>query len=322
MLIDSLPRALLGALAAYALFYLPGRALVRRGSTALPLPFARILASTISSTLLGTGLAAAEKFSIEALLGGSIAVACAGFVAGRRFFPGPPTAGFAPAAAAAAKDWVGPTVAAMAMFAYWPAYPTFLGASDSTAYVATGVSLAHHGGLAREDDVGARVPVGLRAEIFDSMSQEFGSTGPPYRRMPGAMLIETLDAVRAWPCFFPVPSVWAATFVVAGATAEESVEEAAPGYAPVFAALALWAYWLLARSWLGPAWGLFAVVLLAASGPFYMGARLPLSEPIAAFFGLAGLAIVSTVGHRLRPLDAALAGAALGAAVFTRLETG
>jgi len=325
--LDLLPRSLVCALSAWALLYAPGLALLRRRGTTLPTAFSRVLASVIVSTLAGTGLAAAERFSLPALLACN-AVACCLLLLLRFRLDEPSDR--PPPAPAPVRDRVGAAIFALALAVYWPAYPAFLGASDSTAYVATGISLAHHGSLAREDELGPTVPMPLRQALFDSMSQVFGIPGPPYRRMPGAMLVESLESTRAWPCFFPVPSVWSAIFVVAGAPGGAKAEEAAPGFAPLFAALALWSFWHLVRPWLGPRWGLVAVVLLGASGPFYSAARMPLSEPIAAYFVLAGLAIVSTgagLGRTaadagLRRMDALLAGAALGAAVFTRVEIG
>jgi len=328
--LDLLPRALLFALSAWVLLDAPGRALIRRGDTSLPAAFARLLASVIVSTLVGTALAGAERFSLANLLIGNLGLAVVLLALRWRLGPA-----HADREVSASRDLVGPAVFALALAAYWPAYPAFLGASDSTAYVASGISLAHHGSLSRNDELGPTVPMALRQELFDSMSQVLGSKGPPYRRMPGAMLVESLDATKAWPAFFPVPSVWAAMFVAAGAPGGEKTEEAAPGYAPVFAAMALWSFWLLARQWLGRGWGLAAVVLLGASGPFYTAAKLPMSEPIAAYFALSGIAILTTAfasgrrdddardaehGPGPRRLDSVLAGAALGAAVFTRIE--
>src|SRR5205085_11340679 len=190
------------------------------------------------------------------------------------------------------------------------------------AYVAAGISLAHHGTLGRDDEIGPRLPPSLQAMLFDSMSQVFASTGPPYRRVPGAMLIETLGSARAWPAFFPVPSVWAAVFAAAAAPADGTAGQAAPGYSPVFMALALWAFWLLARAWLTPPYALAAVVLLGASSPIYLVGRMPLSEGIAAFFCLTGTAVLARARMHPDRIDALLAGAAFGAAVLTRVEIG
>ncbi|MFN2427762.1 MAG: hypothetical protein ABR587_15100 [Candidatus Binatia bacterium] len=319
-----LTNALVFAASAWALLYAPGHALLGRRDSALPIRFSRILASVIVSTLAGTGLAAAELFSLAALLACN-AVACVGFFLLRRLSRATRSA----TDQAPVRDALGPIIFVLALASYWPAYPAFLGASDSSAYVASGISLAHHGTTARQDDLGASLPLPVREVLFDSMSQVFGATGPPFRRTPGAMFLESLDATRAWPCFFPVPSVWAAILVLIGVPGIATAEEAAPVFAPLFASLTLWGFWLVARSWMGRRWGLLAVLLLGASGPFYFAARLPLSEPIAAFFAFGGLAILSAgarpsgaVGPAptLRTSDALLAGAALGAAVFTRIE--
>lgn len=312
---DSFPRLPVCLFVAWACFYAPGLALTGRRASSLPAPFVRVAWSAIVSTLTATLLAAAGRFSLPAVLAAN-ALVCVAALPLRRLL-----AAGAPEQASPPRDFVGPLVFALALAACWPGYPGFLGASDSTAYVTTGVSLAHHGTLYREDRLLTEVPPLLRPIIFDSMSQVFGSTGPPYRRAPGAMLVEDLSATKAWPDFFPVPSVWSAMFVQAGATGGEAREMAAPNYAPFFAALALWAYWLLASRWLGTGYALAAVALLGASAPWLMGARLALSEPIAAFFALSALAMLAAGGPGLGRADALLAGAALGAAVFTRIET-
>jgi hypothetical protein len=158
------------------------------------------------------------------------------------------------------------------------------------------------------------------------MSQVFLEPGSPYRRVPGAMFIEERGDARAWPCFFPVPSVWGAVSALRGGTLDE---RDAADFAPLFAALALWAFWQLARQWLGSTWGLVAAALLGVSGPWYTAAHMPMSELIAAFFVFSGLAFTAAAhtsaqgslqAAGARPADAMLAGAALGAAVFTRIE--
>lgn len=317
MSLDSLPRLAVCILFAWTCFYAPALALLRgRGDSALPLAFARVLWSTVTTTLVATILAAIGHFSLTAVMVVNLALPALSFPL-RKMFRGAGTDNVS----FPRHDFLGPLVFVAALVAYWPGYPAFLGASDSTAYVATGISLAHHGTLSREDPLGAEVPPTMKPILFDSMSQVFGDSGPPYRRMPGAMLLEDLNATKAWPDFFPVPSVWSALFVQAGATAEAARERAAPNYAPVFAALALWAFSLLARQWLGTAWGVAATLLLAASAPFFLFARLPMSEPIAAFFAMSSLAVLTRAGVAIGRVDAILAGVALGAAVFTRVET-
>jgi hypothetical protein len=212
-----------------------------------------------------------------------------------------------------------------------PAWKPFLSGSDSTAYLATGVSLARHGTLSREDEIAPTVAPLAKWGLFDSMSQTVGHSGPPYRRMPGAMLLESLDATKAWPAFFPVPAVWAAIgAAAAGPTA-------APIYTTLFASLSLWAFFLLARSWLSAGWAAVATVLLGSSAAFLTAAKMPLSEPIACFFALGALALHTEsrrwaggagTGDDAHPrssidgtaADAVLTGVALGAALFTRVE--
>lgn len=306
---DALTTLLRGFVVATVCFYGPGRALLSHATTEAPPTFARVVVSVIATTITGTLLAALERFSLANLLVADTALAAACFIA-RRWIPGDHGVSHGRPGTAV----VGPLVAVLALVAWWPAYPVFLGAADSSAYVATGVSLANHGTLAREDELGPALPPILKPGMFDSMSQVVGSHGPPFRRMPGAMLLQSLDATRAWPAFFPVPAVWSAVFASIGGVA------AATAYAPCFAALAMWAFFMLAEAWLGRATGLFAAALLGATAAFYGSAKTPLSEPIAAFFVLSGLALFVTGSRNPRRSDLLLAGAALGAAVFTRIE--
>lgn len=326
MIPDSIPAVLLPAVAAWGLLHAPGRLLLGRGGQAVPDLFAHLLLSSVVTTLTATGLAAAGRFSLGAVLAANLAVVLVGTVLRRLAGPTEPAqqplgSGGAPPSE---RDRLGPLLVAAALLAYWPAWPTFLAASDSTAYVTTGVSLAHHGHLWRDDQLGRALPPPAQAALFDSMSQVLGHAGPPYRRMPGAMMLEALGDERAWPDFFPVPSVWSALFVEAGATGWAEPERAAPNYAPLFASLALWAFWLVARNWLGTGLGLVAVALLGASSPYYNAARMALSEPIAAWFTLGALAVLVGAisrSNRVDPRAALLAGAALAGAMFTRVET-
>jgi hypothetical protein len=335
--VDSPSTIALSLFSAWALLYLPGRALIRAGSTTLPTAFARIVVGVVVTTLVGTGLAAAEAFSLANLLVADAVASALLFALRRRLAPDP--GGPRPA-----RDLLGPALVAAALGVYWPAYPVFLGGSDATAYLGSAISLARHGTLAREDELGPALPPDVQTVVFDSMSQVFLEPGSPYRRVPGAMFIEEHGDARAWPCFFPVPSVWGAVSALRGGTLDE---RDAADFAPFFAALALWAFWQLARQWLGSTWGLVAAALLGVSGPWYTAAHMPMSELIAAFFVFSGLAFTAAA-HRsaqrsvqaastlrsveaasaqgsvqaagARPADAMLAGAALGAAVFTRIE--
>lgn len=306
---DALTTLLRGLATTVFCFYAPGRALLPRATSQAPAMFARVLVSVMLTTFAATLLAALERFSLANLFVADAVLAASCLVA-RRWL----SRDYAVARGGSAGAALGPLVAVFALAAWWPAYPVFLGAADSSAYVATGVSLANHGTLAREDELGPALPPIVKPGMFDSMSQVVGGSRPPYRRMPGAMLLESLDATRAWPAFFPVPAVWSAVFASIGGVS------AAPAYAPCFAALALWAFFLLAEAWLGRAAGLLATALLGASSAFYSSAKMPLSEPIAAFFVLSGLALFVTGSRNPRRNDLLLAGAALGAAVFTRIE--
>lgn len=71
-----------------------------------------------------------------------------------------------------------PVVSLLALAVIWPSYQAFLGASDSTADVTTGVSMACHGTLTRGGHPGAELLPVMRSMLFDSISQVFGATGP------------------------------------------------------------------------------------------------------------------------------------------------
>ncbi|MBI5506237.1 MAG: hypothetical protein HY899_15685 [Deltaproteobacteria bacterium] len=286
-----------------------------RGSRFLSPAFGAVALSVIVTTVVATSATALQHFSLGAVVAINAAITIAGLLAARRSRMRRPTPGSSPSAPGNA---LGALVFAGSLVAFWPAYPTFFAASDSTAYVDSGVWLARSGTLAKHDDLGPTLTPELRDSLFDSMSQVFGA-GPPYRRMPGAMMLRSRDSDTAWPAFFPVPAVWA------GLSSAALGARHAGAYAPLFAALAVWALFILASRWLGVALGLFAALLSAANGASYYAARMPLSEPLAWFFAVGGLAAAAACQNErgeehASGSDAVLAGAAFGAAIFTRVD--
>jgi len=297
------------------------------GSRRLSPAFAAVALSVIITTVVATLAAALQHFSLAVVVAINIAITVAGLVTGLVASRWPRARAAAevlagrPASASfadRATNRLGVAVFATSLLAYWPAYPTFFAAGDSTAYVDTGIWLARSGALAKHDELGPTLAPTLRESLFDSMAQVIGG-GPPYRRMPGAMMLQSLDSDTAWPAFFPVPAVWA------GLCASALGARHAGAYAPLFAALGVWAFFVLASRWLGAALGLFAAALAASNGATYYAARLALSEPLAWFFVFCALAAVAAhqdavADDRETRAEAMLSGAAFGAAIFTRID--
>ncbi len=272
--------------------------------------------SVIVTTVAATALTAVQSFSLTTLLSINAVVTVLGIFT-RRWLRLRQPATNAPVAPPPGNT-LGVLVFTLALTMYWPAYPTFFAAGDSTAYVDSGIWLAESGGLAKHDELGPTLTPLLRASLFDSMAQVIGG-GPPYRRMPGAMMLRSLDSDIAWPAFFPVPAVWA------GICTSMLGARHAAAYAPLFVALGVWAFFLLARRWLGIGLGLFATLLVAANGATYYAARMALSEPLAWFFVFCGLSAAaawqdSSSDEHASRAEAILAGSAFGAAIFTRID--
>ena len=303
-LIPFLARSLL---ALYLCTLAPGQAWWRGRLSSVPRLWAQVLVSVIGTTAVAAALTALESFSLASVVLANGLLTFAGFlyqllVRGR----GDEIPVW--------HDRIGPLVFVAALIAYWPPYPAFLASGDASAYLDTGVYLARTGRLAVEDDLGPTLQPVTRTSLFDSMSQVIGGGGPPYRRTPGALLIRTREDTRAWPAFFPVPSIWAALATeIAGA-------RAAPAYATFFAALAVWTTFVLARRWLALPWAMLATVLVAGNGAAWYAAHLSMSEPLVWYFTWAGLTAAAAFDHKRGSADAALAAAAFGAALLVRID--
>src|SRR5205085_6598373 len=137
---DPIVRAALCALAAWICFYASGWLVLGRARLVVPGMFARVAASAIVTTVCGVLLAAAEHFSLPALLAGNLVIALAGALVRRSLCSPDADDGASPLPDQSRHpDRLGWLVFVVALMAYWPPYPTFLGGSDSTAYVAAGI---------------------------------------------------------------------------------------------------------------------------------------------------------------------------------------
>jgi len=206
----------------------------------------------------------------------------------------------------------GLVIALLAGALFWPAYEPHLFGQDASTYLAGATHLARTHSLAKDDPLAAELTPSLRRQLFRSLLGR--ADHPPYGRMLGSMVLATPDSAVAYPNFFPAPMVWAALF------ADSLGARQAGLYAPLFAALAVWAFWLFARRRLepGPAFVVTALVALNAAGYYF--ARLPLSEPLAWFFLWVGLVALDAWEEDGHPADARLAGLFLGTVGFVRPE--
>jgi len=304
---ELIPALARGAIAVYACALAPGQGWWRGRQSSLPRLWAQVLVSVLCTTAVASSLAAFESFSLASVVLGNGFITFVGFlyqllIRGRdESIP-------------VWHDRIGPLVFLLALLAYWPPYPTFLAASDASAYLDTGVALARTGKFAVDDELAPRLSPILRRSLFDSMSQVVGGGGPPYRRVPGALLMHSLEDTRAWPAFFPVPSVWAALVTeIAGA-------RAAPAYATFFAALAVWTTFVLVRRWLTLPWTLLAVAVIAGNGAAYYSAHFAMSEQPAWYLAWAGLTAAAAYDHKRGHADIVLAAAAFGAAMLLRID--
>jgi hypothetical protein len=271
----------------------------------VPRAFARLAVSLLTTSLVALGLIVLEEFSLPRLVAVLGAVTLLGYLGvGRVRHIGP--------TGAANAGRAGALVFLFALAVYWPALEAHIAGSDASAYLAAGVHLAREHKLSKTDDLGPLVPPIARGSMF------FSALGmpwkPPYSRIHGGLVVESLGATEAVPSFFPLPSAWAAMF------ADSLGARHAGGYAPLFAAAAVWAMWLLARARLGFFAAVTITILVAANAAAYWSGRFALSEPLAWFFIAAALVALDAYEDEGFPADARLAGALLGGAALVRIE--
>jgi len=293
------------ALSAYFCCYGPGHAWWRGRTSGLPRGFARLAISLLLTSIVALALVAAEAFSLPRLVAIGGIVTLVGYLAVARVrhievYP------------VQRRGRAGALVFLLALGFYWPPFEAHLAASDASSYLAAGVHLARHHKLTKEDDLGPLVPPIARGSLF------FSALGmpwkPPYSRMHGGLVVDQPGASEAHPSFFPLPSAWAGIFADALGT------RYAGGYVGLFAAAAVWAAWLLARARLGVLGATVATALTAVNAAAYWAGRMPLSEPLAWFFSMAGLAALDAYEDEGFAADARLAGALLGATAIVRVE--
>ena len=294
------------AAAAYLCLLAPGQAWWSGRRSALPRLFARVAVSAAWTSGAGLALAAAGSFSLPRMVVLSGAFSLAGYLAVARVRKDP--AGDTPHG-----PGMGALACALALALYWPAYETHFASSDSAAYSAAGVHLARHRSLTSQDPVLGEISPMLRRFLFQSVLGD--QWKPPYSRMPGGLVIDSPDSDQVRMAFFPLPAVWAGLF------ADSLGARHSGGYAPWFAALALWATYLFARRRMGLAPALATTALVALNGANYWSGRFPLSEPLVWFFLWAALAAMDAYEEEGFTADAALAGLMLGMAALARLET-
>jgi hypothetical protein len=298
------------ALAAVTLAWLlvepPGWALARLAGLRAD-RFTRIWAGIVVTSVLGLGLARAGWFSLPALLVGLGGLVVLGAAAA------PPARGSTPPRAGVPRGCgVVAVLAALGVLAWsFPPYDTTIAAADSTMYVSAGVHLARTGSLSVADDVVPLLPREAATVLFTSLG--FLNRGP-FVRLPGGLLMSTLEAPRAVPAFFPLLPVWTGILTLGGGPA------AAPLAAPLFSALGVSAIVLLT----GEVFGLLAAVsaglALLANFALWWFARFTMPEPLALAAAWAGFALLRRADAAGDRRLAALAGAVLGLAGLARTE--
>ncbi len=290
----------------YLFFIGPGQAWWKGNNSATPRLLARIALSTLWTGVAALALAALEAFSIPTLALINAGVTLCGYLLvgrgrdeGLRRVVGP---GF------------GLVVFALALTAYWPPYETHMFASDSSAYTAAGIHLVKDKRLGKHDPLLGDLRRIERRHMFPSVVSL--SWRGPYARMPGGMVIETIDDQIVRPSFFPLPTTWAAVSTGLGGW------RYAGAFAPAFAALALWAFWYLLRNRLSFPAAVLGVAIAALNAAAYWSGRFPLSEPLAWFYMMSGLVALDAYEDDGLSSDALLAGAALGGVALCRIEYG
>lgn len=190
---------------------------------------------------------------------------------------------------------------------YWPPFETIIMGSDASFYFNTGVHLARHGSISVPDPLLAELSAEDRALLFPR-----NLTGG-YARVPGGLLLPSLDTEVVRPTFSHVLPVWIAMFHELGGLGACGV------VATVFAALSLWAIFLFAAEILGRWAGVGTIALAITSfGEFWFG-RFLMPEILAQFFLWAGL-LNFVLWWRGSLPAAALSAFSLGIVGLTRVE--
>jgi hypothetical protein len=213
--------------------------------------------------------------------------------------------------AVSARTWcsLAATLAAAGILFSGPAECLIEG-RDASVYVATGRTIERTGGIISADPLLAVVP----AEAFRPLLTRDPAWPHVLNRFPGGIQVSP-GAGRLVPNFFHLLPAWVATVsTIAGPIAAYWVNVG-------FGVLGVLALWLAGRRAWSPAAGGVAAALLAVSFGQVVYTRLALSEVPAQFFLLAGFGFTLVAVDTQSRVAGACAGAAIGIAGFTRIDS-
>ncbi|GBD25145.1 hypothetical protein HRbin30_00460 [bacterium HR30] len=289
-------------------FYLPGRAwsawiFAARKPTAFFVPplLLELAVSVVTATLVGFVLLEASVWSPLTFAAVTSSVAALGWWASRD--KAKPVYG--------REDLLLLFVGAAAAWWLLPPFEARFASGDATGYLAAGIHAARVGSFEVSDPTVGLMDIDLRRILFPSVAMDRGS--PPYLRLEGGYVLQSLDGAQVLPAFHHGIVPWVAlTVTLVGSSAAEWVFG-------VFGVLALVAVYGVARSLqLSPPSSLAVVTLAAVQPVLFFYCRFPMPEVTAAFFLWCGVALALGAGPST--VQAVLAGLALGCAALIRLE--
>ncbi len=193
-----------------------------------------------------------------------------------------------------------------------PPFDTHIAGADSAGYLASGVHLARHGSLIIHDPTLPLLSADLKRLLFPSVVPDRGS--PPYLRLPGSLVLRSLDTDEVLPAFHHLIAVWiAVAATLAGA-------DGAQWAITVFAGLSMWAMLEFAAVSRGAAVAAAFCALMLLLSPQYWYSRFLMPEVPGQFFVWSGLALTAIWQRSQRRADAILAGISFGLAGLMRIE--
>ena len=195
---------------------------------------------------------------------------------------------------------------------FFPAHPTVLWASDSTAYVNFGRQISKTGTLVFADQFLTDMTPETRQALFRNSTS--GDATGTYARFPGGFLIPDISDNKVTAGFsplFPVLmalghqlfSTWGALIV-----------------APLFAVLSIGAMYLVGVRLNNTLTGLLSATLLAISVPQIWFAKFSLPAVVSQFFVLAGLLALLVALRGRHTLLGGHAGWLFGTAMFAKFD--
>jgi hypothetical protein len=197
-----------------------------------------------------------------------------------------------------------------AITVYYPPFEHILGGRDPGIYVNTGFHLARHGNLTFTDPVIQTVPPDERALFFPDKELEPWSLF----RYQG-FRIESPATAHIVPHGLHLYPVWMG--MVSGLYQMKS----GLWVTPTFALMCIAAFFLALRRLFGVETALWATGLMAVFQIQIWFARFPNAEVLVQFLYLTGILLFYFSEEHRSSFAGALAGAALGATLLTRLET-